>query len=121
MLITSDRTVQGADQSQSNTPPGEVLLTDSLGRVVNVPTNELPRELQPPAKIGLKGQIPEPAKGAGMSREVQKRIEQEAKTVVGLQFFPSVQPRLMPYLASQDELGNTALTPSALIPVTPLD
>jgi hypothetical protein len=40
-LVITAQAVQGADQSESNTPPGEVLLTDSLGRVVKVPTKQL--------------------------------------------------------------------------------
>jgi len=36
-------------------------------------------------------------------------------------FFPSYQPELMPYLASQDQYGNTAIRPGPVIPSTPLD
>jgi hypothetical protein len=38
-----------------------------------------------------------------------------------LQFFPAIQPRVMPYLASFDEHGNTALRPGALWSFVPLD
>ncbi len=35
--------------------------------------------------------------------------------------FPAVSPRLEPYLAAQDELGNTALRPGPLLDVTPIE
>ena len=45
-------------------PSGNLLLLDSLGRVVVVPTNEVPLGLQPPADIGVGHQIPDPAAGS---------------------------------------------------------
>ena len=102
-----------AARAQSNSPPGAILLLDNLGRVVKVPTNEVPSQLHPPANIGLKHQIPNPRNGSIMSGEVQQRLQEGA---AGFQFFPAVPPRLMPYLASQDDFGNTAIRPGALIP-----
>ena len=121
LMVALTTTVRAVDLTQATAPPGEVLLTDSLGRAVKVPTNELPRALQPPAKIGLEGQIPEPTKGARLPGDVQRRIDEQARLAVGVEFFPSRQPRLMPYLASNDEYGNTAIKPGALIPFTPLE
>ena len=106
------------ETSLSNAPSGDVLLLDSLGRIVKVPTNELPAELHPPSNIGLKHQIPTPTRGASMSDEVQRRL-QEGET--GFQFFPALPPRLMPYLGSLDEFGNTAIRPGPLIPLAPLE
>ena len=106
------------EPSLSNAPSGDVLLLDSLGRIVKVPTNELPAELHPPSNIGLKHQIPTPTRGASMSDEVQRRL-QEGET--GFQFFPALPPRLMPYLGSLDEFGNTAIRPGPLIPLAPLE
>jgi len=109
-----------SDPSLTNSTSGEVLLNDSLGRTVEVSTNDLPRSLQPTG-VELKHQLPQPTKGTKMSGDVQQRIAKGREGVAGLQWFPSSQPRLMPYLASQDELGNTAIRPGALIPVVPLE
>ena len=43
---------------------GLILLLDSLGRLVKVPTNEVPASLQPPARIDLTNQTPVPVRGA---------------------------------------------------------
>jgi len=73
--------------------------------------------LLPPAGIGLKHQTPDPIQGVKVPDEVFLR-----RTEAGpFQFFPPVAPRLMSYLASLDEYGNTALRPGALIPFFPLE
>jgi hypothetical protein len=36
-------------------------------------------------------------------------------------FFPAVPPRLMSYLYCNDEFGNTAIRPGALIDVVPFE
>ena len=110
-----------AAQSRSDEPQGEVLLNDSLGRLVKMPANALPQELLPPSEIGLKGQIPSPARGTKVSEPVLRRLQENREGKEEFQFFPSAQPQLMPYLASQDEFGNTAISPGALIRSTPLD
>ena len=79
--------------------------------MVAVPTNEVPSALLPTTGAGLEHQIPEPVAGASMSPEVLRRIHAGTN---GFQFFPATPPRLMPYLASQDEYGNTAIRPGAL-------
>ncbi len=110
-----------ADQSLSDGPPDEVLLTGSLGQLVKVPAKALPPNLLPPPSIGLKSQIPDPPRGAKVSEPVLRRLRESREGKEKFQFFPSVQPQLMSYLASLDELGNTAIRPGALIPSTPLD
>lgn len=107
-----------ADRNASNSPPGEVLLLDSLGRVVKVPTNEVPAGLLPPPGVGLKQQIPIPTQGASQPREIQQRSQDAA---VGFRFLPAVPPPLPPYLASQDEFGNTAARPGPLFDVFPFE
>ncbi len=113
--------VQGADQSPTNAPPGEALLTGSLGQLVKVPTNEVPAALLPPPKMGLKSQIPNPTRGTRVSEPVLRRLQENRAGQGEFQFFPATQPRLMPYLGAQDEFGNTAIRPGPLIPSTALD
>jgi hypothetical protein len=85
---------------------GDMLLLDSIGRVVKMPTNEAPSELQPSAAIGLERQIPNPTPGSSMPPELLERLRRNTN---GFQFFSVAPPHLMPYLASQDEYGNTAI------------
>jgi porin len=111
--------VPAAGQNATNTD--KVFLLDSLGRLVKVPTNEFPSDLRPPTGVDLQHQIPTPAKGTRSPPELRERLEQSRALRAGSQFFPAVQPRLMPYLASQDEYGNTAVKPRALIAVAPFE
>src|ERR1700690_2670493 len=71
---------------ESNSVPGNLLLLDSMGNVVSVPTNEVPSALQPGAAIGLQGQVPNPTRGSSMPREIMQRTHAGA---VGFQFFPA--------------------------------
>jgi hypothetical protein len=103
---------------ESNSVPGNLLLLDSLGRVVSVPTNEVPSALRPAAGMKMEHQIPNPTTGASMPQEIMQRVGAGAP---GFQFFPAQRPPLMPYLASQDEYGNTAIRPGALFFFTPLE
>ena len=105
----------------TNAPPGEILQTDSLGRVVKVTTNQLNQSLLPRGDLQLRRQLPATAKGTSMSDEALKRTQEERAGKEALEFFPTAPPRLMPYLASQDEFGNTAGHPGALISVAPLE
>jgi porin len=101
-----------AVEPATNSPlASDLLLLDSLGRVVKVPTNEVPSELQPPSNVGLEGQIPNPIGGASVPPEILQRLRANTN---GFQFFPATPPLLMPYLAGQDEYGNTAIRPGAL-------
>jgi porin len=107
-----------AEQAASNAPPSEVLLLDRLGRVVTVPTNQMPSGLRPPTARALNQQVPEPLQGENQPAAVQQR-SREAE--VGPRLFPGSPPALSPYLASQDERGNTAARPGPLFSVFPFE
>ncbi len=110
-----------AEERPSTQPSDDVLLLDSLGRIVVVPREDVPRSLQPRATLGLENQIPNPVKGAATPKEVLHRTESSRAEQQEFRLFPRAQPRLMPYLASMDEFGNTAANPGALVPVFPLE
>ena len=118
MLAAATVTATGAPPETSGSNVGELLLLDNLGRVVRVPTDEVPASLQPPAEIGTARQLPSPTAGASLPEEILKRAH---ATTNGFGFFPARPPQLMPYLASQDDYGNTAIRPGALIFFTPLE
>ena len=98
-----------------------MLLLDDLGRIVQVPTNEVPASLLPPEGVPLKRQTPNPIPGANTPPAVLERRAQAREGAEEFHFFPPVAPKLMPYLSSQDEFGNTALRPGALVSVVPLE
>src|SRR5262245_55502782 len=108
-------------QNGSNAPSQHALLTGPLGNLVRVPTNQVPSGLLPPPELGIKSQIPTPARGLPLPEPVRRRLEENLEGQNQFEWFPSFQPRLMPYLAAQDEYGNTAFKPGPLIPNTPLD
>jgi hypothetical protein len=112
-------TAYSSDQNSSNSSPGEILLLDHLGRVVKVPTNEVPPGLLPPAAVGVKQQVPTPVQGTTQPREILQRSRDAATE--GFRSFPGVPPPLAPYLASQDEFGNTAARPGPLFDVFPFE
>lgn len=120
-LMSAILNAPAANQPSTNAASGEVLLTGSLGRLVRVPTNDVPPGLLPPADMGLNAQIPSPARGIKIPMAVQRRTEENRARQDTFEFFPAAQPELMPYLAAQDEYGNTAFRPDPLIPNTPLD
>ncbi len=109
-----------ATEPTNASAPG-MLLISPLGQPVTLPTNALPPGLLPPPGIGLKSQVPTPARGGSVPEAVRQRQAESREGRDRLMFFPPYQSRLMPYLASQDELGNTAIKPGPLIPSTPLD
>jgi porin len=121
VLSMAPLTIGAADPASSNSPPSELLLLDSLGRAVIVPTNQVPQSLQPPAGVGLRRQTPDPLPGASLTPEVSGRLQDARQGAPPFQFFPAVPPRLMPYLGSLDEFGNTALRPGALFNFVPLE
>ena len=102
----------------SGSSAGDLLLLDNLGRLVRVPTNDVPASWQPAAASGLQRQLPNPTAGASLPEEILRRAH---ATTNGFQFFPATPPRLMPYLASQDDYGNTAIRPGALFYFIPLE
>jgi porin len=122
LLAASVVTVAAAeavDMDPTNSTPNKILLLDALGRVVEVATNQLSQSLQPSAGVGLNNQIPDPVQGSSQPLAIQQRMQTSRAGQQGFQFFPAVPPRLMPYLASQDEYGNTAIRPGALFPFVP--
>jgi porin len=121
VMMLSALTLCAADPASSNSPPRELLLLDAFGRAVTVPTNQVPQSLQPPAAVGLLRQTPDPIAGASLAPQVLQRMEQARQGAPPFQFFPAVPPQLMPYLASQDEFGNTALRPGSLFNFVPLE
>src|SRR5215475_3285725 len=121
VLTASAVSLRAADLNETNRPPEDLLLIDPLGQLVTVPTNQVPEGLLPPPKLGLQSQIPTPARGTKVSPLVWQRLHESRAGQVEFQFFPSAQPRLMPYLAAQDEFGNTAIKPNPLIRSTPIE
>jgi porin len=105
----------------TNPAPAVVVLTGPLGETVTVSTNAVPHGLLPPDRIGLKSQVPTPARGTSVAEPVERRQEESREGREAPRFFPPYQLRLMPYLSSQDQIGNTAIKPGPLIPSTPLD
>ncbi len=104
--------------TDTNADTNDVLLLDSMGRLVVVPTNEVPSQLQPPSDVGVKDQIPTPAKGTLQPAPI---LQRSRRAITHAEFFPGVPPALMPYLASQDEYGNTAIAPGPLVSFAPFE
>jgi porin len=100
--------------------PNDALLLDNFGRLVSGSTNEIIHPtLLPPG--GMARQLPTPTPGASTPPEIQERQQAARPASQETEWFPSVPPRLMPYLASQDEFGNTAAHHGALISVMPVE
>jgi hypothetical protein len=104
--------------SIANSTTNDVLLIDSLGRLVTVSTNQVPSGYRPPSDLGVKDQIPTFARGALAPMAILQRARD---AVSHAEFFPAVPPALMPYLASQDEYGNTAIAPGPLFTYAPIE
>ncbi len=121
VLMAAALPIQSLAAEATNASPAGMLLISPLGKPVSVPTNSLSPGLLPPPGMGLNSQVPTPARGGRMPAAVQQRLDasREGKDLFAL--FPTYQPRLMPYLGSQDELGNTAIKPGPLLPASPLD
>ena len=117
-LTAVSLTAFAAGTNTSGSSSGNLLLLDSLGRVVTVATNDMPAAFQPGAGIGLERQIPNPTAGSSMPLEIMQRARAGA---YGFRLFPATPPPLMPYLAGVDEYGNTAIRPGALFFFTPLE
>ena len=98
-----------------------MLLNGSLGQLIKVPSNAVPANLLPPPGIGLEYQVPQPTRGTQVPEPVQQRLKEAQQKQTGPELFPAAQPSLMPYLGSNDELGNTAIRPDPLIPSMPWD
>jgi len=102
-LMSAILDAPAANQHSTNAASGEVLLTGSLGRLVRVPTDDVPPGLLPPADMGLNAQTPNPSRGTKIPEAVRRRTEENRVRQDTFEFFPAAQPRLMPYLAAQDE------------------
>lgn len=98
-----------------------MLLRELLGRLVIVPTNQVPGQLLPPKAIAITKQIPEPIRGTAIPGPVRQREQDQRPAKQQRQFFPFYKMSLTPYLEAQEDLGNTALKPGALIPWTQVD
>ncbi len=120
-LLAAALPVRGLSVEATNASPPGILVIGPLGNPVTLPTNALPAGLLPPPELGLKAQEPTPNRGGSVPETVQQRQQESREGKETLTFFPSYQPRLMPYLASQDQLGNTAIRPGPLLPASPLD
>ncbi len=121
-VVLHATSLPAADPSSiGHTSPDGMLLTDSMGRSVEVSTNAIPAALRPSLAAGSGQQIPQPAGGARQPEAVRQRLEAGRAQAGGLTVFPAAPPRLMPYLANMDEFGNTALRPGALVDVGPLE
>jgi porin len=99
--------------------PTDVILIDSLGHAVGVAPEQLPKGLAPPPNVGIERQVPRPAPGRRLPDTLLQRMDSGRAQVLTL--FPAASPRLEPYLAAQDEFGNTAFKPGPLIDVSPLE
>ena len=66
VALVTPMTICFAGTNGSGSSSDNMLLLDSLGRVVAVPTNEVPSELRPATGSGLDRQIPNPTAGSSM-------------------------------------------------------
>jgi hypothetical protein len=121
ILFVATVPLLGAEPSATNTLSNALLLSDPLGKLVIVPTNAVPPQLLPAAEKGMTNQIPAPTRGTQVPEPVRARQELQRAGRTNLTFFPSYSVPLAPYLEAQDDHGNTALRPGALIPWTPVD
>jgi porin len=112
VALTVSGTGFAADTGASGpSSSGDLLLLDSLGRVVSVPTNQVPSEFQSATPGEQRLQVPDPVAGSSMPLQLLQRLRSRTH---GFELFPASPSPLMPYLASQDEYGNTAIRPGAL-------
>ena len=118
-ILISAADVFGAD-SQTNAPADHFILTDGIGDVHIVSTNEVDRSLHPSAPQAFEEQLPATPKGVPMADEILQRIFKSKSHLEGLQWFSATPPVLAPYLANLDEEGNTAIQPGAVFPGDPL-
>ncbi len=105
----------------TNAASAGLILINPLGEAVTVPTNAVPPGLLPPPGMGLKSQVPTPNRGGNAPEVVVQRQAESREGKEAFTFFPPYQVHLMPYLSSQDEIGNTAIKPGPLLPSSPID
>ena len=120
-MIAATPGIWAAEQAAPEPASGDVLLLDNLGRPVRTPVDSLPQGLRPRSQTELKYQTPEPQKGRKPPEEVREKLESMREGLPAFEWLPAAPPYLMPYLYSQDELGNTVARPGPLIDVFPLE
>jgi porin len=98
-----------------------MLLTDDLGRTVATPTESVAEGLRPSGSVGLKHQTPQTQRGVKLTSRVLEKLEALWQDLPEFEVFPAAPPRLMSYLYSNDEFGNTVVRPGALIDIAPLE
>jgi porin len=81
----------------------------------------LPEGLRPRSESELKHQTPDPVKGQKLPEEVRDKLDSMQEDLPAFEWFPAAPPHLMPYLYSQDSLGNTVARPGPLIDIFPLE
>ena len=92
-----------------------MILINRFGQAVSVPQSDVPKSLLPPASVGIEGQLPAPSVGAKLPSALLQRIDEGRNRAFTL--FPAAPARLEPYLAAQDQLGNSVIQPGALVDV----
>src|SRR5262249_27476247 len=60
-------------------------------------------------------------KGMRLPTELLDKLESIWEGLPKFEVFPTAPARLMPYLYNNDDFGNTAVQPGALVPVAPLE
>ena len=108
----------GADAAPEATPTPavEVLIyLDALGNEVKVAPEEAPAQL-PPGE----GQRQVPKRRAGTKASAARTDRLRGEGGTGVDWFPSKQPGLAPYLSGLAEYGNTASQPGGFIADDPL-
>jgi hypothetical protein len=96
-----------------------VIVIDSFGHAVGMPPDQLPASLLPPTHVGIERQVPTPARGRRLPHSVLDRMSAGREQKFTL--FPAAPTVLAPYLAAQDELGNTAFKPGFLVDAMPFE
>ena len=99
--------------------PTDVILVDSFGHAVGIAPEQLPPKLLPPPSVGVERQVPSPARGRRLPSSMLDRMSSGREQQFTL--FPATAPALAPYLAAQDEFGNTAIKPGPLIDFMPME
>jgi hypothetical protein len=100
-------TTHNVDVDGSIARPHEAFFLHGLGRLVIVPTNQVDNPALLPS-TGVERQIPMPVQGASTPPEIQQRQETGRRGQEEFELCPAVQPRLMPYVASQLVRWRTA-------------
>lgn len=107
-----------AGQEGATNPAQTVLRYDNLGNLVVTPKADVPSTLLPADAASLRYQIPRQAPGTTRPKALEERLEAQRAGEDQFTWFPRFHPKLGPYIAAPDAVGNTALRPGALIAST---